>query len=464
MKVGKSLTEGNVYKNYLLYALPLILSSIVSHLYNTVDAVIAGKYIGELALGAVSATGSVESVLFALINGFAAGFSIYLARLFGRKDYNRIRQDTFSVALFLAGASVLVCGLLILFRDPVFDYLKIDDALRRDAEIYYIITISCYALRSAERILGQVLPAMGITSHMLYISIGSALLNVVGNLLTVTVFRMGVAGLAAATVFATLCQVLAYLVLIFRTFRRLPVKLSSYRFRFSDVTASFRYTVPTAVQQLAFHGAGLLIAPPVNGLGAAATTGNSVASRIYSISSMTIWNLTSAISCYTAQCVGAGDFKKIPKGLRAGVLLNSAILIPVIALFVVFARPIVSIFFPAGFEGESFVYALRYVQIFLPFLLIQMVDHVLHSYLRSVGAVSHVFWISLFGSAVRVAATFWLVPILQIDGAFLSQVLSWAADTAVSLILFFTCYRTEPQIRRAVLKQTGKKKETPDNG
>jgi len=102
MKVGKSLTEGNVYKNYLLYALPLILSSIVSHLYSTVDAVIAGKYIGELALGAVSAAGSVESVLFALINGFAAGFSIYLARLFGRKDYSRIRQDTFSVALFLS--------------------------------------------------------------------------------------------------------------------------------------------------------------------------------------------------------------------------------------------------------------------------------------------------------------------------------------------------------------------------
>lgn len=461
MKVGKRLTEGNIYKNYLLYALPLVLSSIMAQLYNTVDAVIAGKYIGETALGAVSAAGSVEAVMFAFFNGFAAGFSIYLSRLFGRRDYARIKRDTFSTALFLSVLCLLITTLLILFRDPLLDFLKVDDVLRRDTEIYFVITMGAYFVRCIERILGQVLPAMGITSYTLYVSMGASLLNIAGNIVAVTVFRMGVAGLAAATVFSTLCQVVLYLILIARTFRGLPVEKSRYRFRFSDLAASFRFTLPTAVQQVAFHGVSLFIAPPINGLGAAATAGYNVSNRIYSISSMTIWNLTSAISCYTAQCAGEGSLKKIPKGLRAGFLLNGAALIPVITLCFVFASPIVSIFFPSGFEGESLLYALRYVRVFLPFIFIQMVDHVFHAYLRSVGAVGHVFWISLFGAVVRLIATYLLVPVLGMDGVFLGQILSWVADTAVSLLLYCARYRTEAHLRRAILKETETPESTP---
>lgn len=458
MNVGKRLTEGNIYKNYLLYALPLVLSSIMGQLYSTVDAVVAGKYIGETALGAVSAAGSVEAVMFAFFNGFAAGFSIYLSRLFGRREYGRIRRDTFSLALFLGGGCLLISALLIVFRNPLFDFLKVDDVLRRDTEIYFVITIGVYFIRCIERVLGQVLPAMGVTSYTLYVSIGSSLLNIVGDVVAVAVFRMGVAGLAFATVFSTLCQVVIYLILIVRAFRGLPVEKGRYRFRFSDVAASFRYTLPTALQQVAFHGVSLFVAPPINGLGAAATAGYNVANRIYSLSSTSIWNLTSAISCYTAQCAGEGSLKKIPKGLRAGFLLNTVTLVPVLGLCLVFARPVVSIFFPAGFEGDSFLYALRYVQVFLPFLLIQMVEHVFHSYLRSVGAVGHVFWISLFGALVRLVTTYLLVPVLGMDGVFLSQIFSWVADTAVTLVLYCARYRTEAHLRRAILKEPEKPK------
>ena len=352
----------------------------------------------------------------------------------------------------------MISALLIVFRNPLFDFLKVDDVLRRDTEIYFVITIGVYFIRCIERVLGQVLPAMGVTSYTLYVSIGSSLLNIVGDVVAVAVFRMGVAGLALATVFSTLCQVVTYLILIVRAFRGLPVEKGRYRFRFSDVAASFRYTLPTALQQVAFHGVSLFVAPPINGLGAAATAGYNVANRIYSLSSTSIWNLTSAISCYTAQCAGEGSLKKIPKGLRAGFLLNTVTLVPVLALCLVFARPVVSIFFPTGFEGDSFLYALRYVQVFLPFLLIQMVEHVFHSYLRSVGAVGHVFWISLFGALVRLVTTYLLVPVLGMDGVFLSQIFSWVADTAVTLVLYCARYRTEAHLRRAILKEPEKPK------
>ena len=105
MKV-KSLTEGNIYKNYILYALPLIVSSILARLYGTVDSVIAGKCIGDLALGAVSAMSSIDAIFFALFNGFSVGFSIHLANLFGQRNYARIRHDTSATEIFIAADSL----------------------------------------------------------------------------------------------------------------------------------------------------------------------------------------------------------------------------------------------------------------------------------------------------------------------------------------------------------------------
>ena len=83
-------------------------------------------------------------------------------------------------------------------------------------------------------------------------------------------------------------------------------------------------------------------------------------------------------------------------------------------------------------------------------LFIQLVEHIIHSYLRSLGRVSVVLGITLFGSAVRVAATLLLIPVMYLDGAFLGQILSWGADTAVSVFLFLGFYRTEAQLERVI--------------
>ncbi len=453
MNVGKRLTEGNVYRNYIVYSVPLILSSVLANLYSTVDAVIAGKYIGEVALGAISATGSVENILNALFGGFAGGFSVYLSNLFGRRDYKKIKHHTLSTIIFIAGLAAVIGGLGIVFRNPILDYLNVDPVLRQDAEIYFIISMGGSIISYACRILAQVLPAMGITSYTLYIAIGSSLLNIAGNILTVTVFNMGVAGLAIATIFSTLCQLAVYAVLFFLAFRKRAESKTGYRFRFSHVTCAFRYTLPAAAQMVAFHGVNLVIAPLINGLGAAVTTGDNVGSRVYSLTSLAFFNMTSAISCYTAQCVGEGNYKIIPRGLRAGFILNGITLIPGLVVCTVLGGAVVSIFFPDGFAGDSFEYALRFVQIYMPFvLLIQMVDHVLHAYLRSLGAFTPVFWVSLLGSAVRIVTIFWLTPTMHIDGVYLSQILSLSADMLATLILFLSRYRTTEHIQKRTQK------------
>ena len=130
--------------------------------------------------------------------------------------------------------------------------------------------------------------------------------------------------------------------------------------------------------------------------------------------------------------------------------MNAAVLTPFILVFTFFAEPIALIFFPAGYRGLALEYAARFFKVYSVFLYVNMVGHLMHSYMRSIGRVTTVLWITIFGSFVRVAATLLLIPFLQMDGVYLGLILSWAADGALSVILYFSLYHAEEKLRKIV--------------
>jgi len=315
MKFTKNMTEGNIYRAFFGYALPLVLSSLLSQAYSTIDAVIAGRFISENALGAISATGSYEFLLQSLFSGFASGFGIYIAQQFGKGDFRSVKCDIVSTGAFVAVLTLTVSALSILARNPIMDYLKVDPVLRADAEVYFVIYAMGYVLPYVNFVLVQALHALGCTSFSLYVSFLAAAVKITGNLISVLVLDLGVAGLAFFTVMSSGAATVCYVFLLRKAFRELKIEKSGPVFRFSGIRHSLKYALPAAVQQAAFHGVGLLIAPSVNALGAAATTAYNVSNRIYLLGTIPLWNFTGALTCYTAQCVGKGDYRKIPTGL-----------------------------------------------------------------------------------------------------------------------------------------------------
>ena len=452
MKITKDMTEGNTYRNFLIFSIPLIISSILSQAYSTVDAMIAGKFISEHALGAISATGSYELLFHSVFNGFAAGFGIYIAQKFGKGDILSIKRDSINMGAFVVFASVIISVLSIIFRNPIMNYLQVDPVLRADAERYFVIFSAGYFLIYLNLLLVQVLHALGVTSFALYVSLISAVLNICGNLLSVLVLDLGVAGLAISSVISSASATVCYLVMLKNAFKELKTEKMPYRFSFSCVRNSFRYTVPAAVQQVSFHGVGLIIAPTINALGAAATTGYNVSTRIYHFGSLCLWSVTSAFTYYTAQCVGKRDYKKIRHGLKVGFIMNCIMILPFVLVLSVFARPITSMFFPSGYVGEAYTYAVRYAVIYLPFVYVQLVGHVLHAYMRSLGCMNTVLGITIFGSIIRIAATVMLVRVMHIEGVYLAQIISWAADAMLSVVIVACFYRTAEHIKRVVEK------------
>ena len=137
-------------------------------------------------------------------------------------------------------------------------------------------------------------------------------------------------------------------------------------------------------------------------------------------------------------------------GLKVGFIMNCIMLLPFVLAIVIFAAPITSLFFPEGFVGDEYVYVLRYSTVYLPFVYVQLIGHILHAYMRSLGSVYTVFGITIFGSILRIAATVLLVGVMHIEGAYLGQIISWAGDAAISAILVLCFYRTVGQLRRIV--------------
>ena len=455
MKITKNLTQGNIYRNMILYALPLILSSMLSQAYSTVDGIIAGKCIGEFALGAVSATGSYETLFNALMGGFATGYAIYISHLYGKGSFSDIKRDIYVMTGAVALIAALISTVSILLRHPIMDYLQVDPALRTDVERYFIIYTAGYAVFFVNQLLIHTLYALGVTSFSLYISLLSALLNIGGNLFTVQVLHMGVSGLAVSTLLSSAVATVLYVRLLRGAFREMHCEGVSARFSLSGIRRSLRYSLPAALQNMTFHGVAFLIAPSLNALGAAATTGHHIANRLYGIGTQSLWAVTSAFACYTGQCVGEGDPQKIRRGLRAGFLLNTLAMLPLVLVLSCFARPIVSLFFPAGYTGDAYLYAVRYATVYLPFIYVQLVGHILHSYMRSLGCVTTVLWITVAGSVTRLAATLLLIPMIQIDGVFLGQIISWTVDGALSVLLWLALYRTREQLTRIIHRAHG---------
>lgn len=450
MQAVKDITKGNIYLNYIQYAAPLILSSILSSLYSTVDAVIAGKFIGEHALGAISATSSFDILFNSFFNGFSCGFSVFIAHLFGKKEYAAIKRNVVNMVAFIAGISAIVSIFAIVFRGAIIDYLEIDPVLRKDAEIYFIIYTSAYLFSFVNMILLQTLYALGTTAFSLFVSMLSAIINILGNLVTVLVFDWGIAGLAYSTVFSILIATIIYVYMIIKAFGEIKSEPVGYRFSFRVVKESLSYTLPTAIQKIAFHATGIFFAPALNGLGADATTGYSVMTRMYNFCAQSFWNMCSAVDCHTAQALGAGKVSQVRHGLKAGFWMNMAALTPLALLFTIFAKPIALIFFPSGYNGLALEYAIRFFEIYSVFLYVNMIGHLMHSYMRSIGRVITVLWITIFGSAVRVVSTLLLVPAFKMDGVYLGLILSWLADGILSVILYFALYHSKEKIRKIV--------------
>ena len=434
----KNLTEGNIYKNFLIFAIPLILSGVLSQGFNLVNSAIAGKYLGEIGRAATGSTAGFIAFVSSLLWGYCTGVALKTAIHFGSKEYERLSQNFFSSLIFITSACLLLSLLCIIFKDLILDFLKVDPTIRYRASNYFLIYISSLVLFILNVFFVKFFQALGMSLFPTVVSIATTAVGILLRILSIVVLKMNVEGIALAASVSALGANVVYMIKAMKCLKELGCKNLRPRFCKTEFQSTLRLALPVSLQQGVMYIATFLISPSINVLGKSATAAYSVSSQIFEINAAIYQNSAITVMNYTAQSVGAKKSDNLKRGVRVGFLQGCVFLIPILALTVILARPLCSIFFESGYAGESLDYSILFVRVYLPFVFMNVINNLFHNFFRGVKAVNLVLLFTALGSLSRIVATLLLAPLYGLEGVYAGWVISWGFEAILISITYFS--------------------------
>lgn len=316
------LTQGTIWKQIVLFALPLMCSNLFQQLYNTADTMVVGQFVGSTALAAVGSTGSVTGLLVGFFMGMGTGSGVVISQYYGAKDYDNLHKSVHT-ALALAIVFGIGLGILgVLFSPTLLRWMGTPDDVMDQAVLYLRINFIGLVSLTVYNIGAGILRAVGDSKRPLYYLVIAGITNVVLNLIFVIVFKMGVAGVSVATI----CSQVLSAILVLRNLSKAdaPYRLSLREIRFHKAIffQIAKIGLPAGVQSMVISLSNIIIQSKINAFGSAAMAGHSAASRVDAFVYMPMNAIALATTTFAAQNLGAHRIDRVKKGARTAIMLS----------------------------------------------------------------------------------------------------------------------------------------------
>ncbi len=318
----KRLTEGSVPKRMLLFAVPIFFSNLFQQLYNAVDSLIVGNFVGEQALAAVGSSASLIMLLVGFINGMSLGAGVLIARFFGAGDEDGMERTVHTtVALGLAGGLVLTAAGVAL--SPVLLGLMGTPADVMDSSVLYFRIYFAGSLPVVLYNMGaSILQSVGDSRSPMKYLIAASLTNVALDLLFVAVLGYGVGSAALATVLSQCLSAFLVLRRLMRSRGAYRLRLRRVRFEWEMLRRVVGLGVPSGVQNSVISLANVVVQSNINAFGSAAMAGCGAYSKIEGFAFLPVTCFALALSTFVSQNLGAGRHDRVKAGIRFGLLCS----------------------------------------------------------------------------------------------------------------------------------------------
>ena len=447
-----NIIDGPVLPNMLRYALPIMLTNILQLFYNSADMFVIGNFCDDPnALGSVGCTGSLINMILGVFIGFGAGVAVTLAQSIGagnRERASRIVHTSFCLSIVL-GIIVTVLGNLI--SEPILHAMNTPDVFLRGATLYVKIYFCGSIANIMYNFFAGILRSRGDTVRPLLFSMAGGIVNIILNLIFVLVFKMGVEGVAIATIVSQFIS--AVLVIIHMTKLNDECRLDFKKLGF-DISVLKQLTkvgLPAGIQGSLFSVSNMILQTGYNSLGPVIVNANVAAMNVDGY----IYNILNSFyhTCLTfcSQNFGAKRFDRVKKVFFVGTGTVTALGL-VLGVFVyTFAEPLVGIF---NSDPEILVYAKqRLAVVALPYFLCGLMD-VGSGFLRSIGYSFRALIITFLGSCVlRIVWVYTVFPIFNdVRALYAVFPVSWFITAATLFVMFFLCYKKEKKMLLHQLK------------
>ncbi|KAB1440148.1 MATE family efflux transporter [Candidatus Galacturonibacter soehngenii] len=360
------MTVGNPRSLILKFAIPLIIGNIFQQFYNVVDSAVVGRFIGVNALAAVGATGSVVFLIMGVVMGMTSGFSVLIAQSFGAKDEKRVRHFTvMSGYLSVIITIVLTVGTL-LGIDSILRLMKTPDDIFADSSLYIKIIFAGIGITMLYNMLSAILRAIGDSKTPLIFLAIASVINVVLDLLFVVVFKMGVEGVAYATVIAQAVSAILCLVYMIKKYPILRIGKEDLKFSSNSAFNLMKIGIPMSLQFSITAIGVMIIQAALNVLGSLYIAAYTAASKAQQIVTQPFASLGATMATYVGQNTGAGKIDRIRQGMKEGIKIT-LIYSVLAAVFLIFFGKLPVKMFVSGGEREVIDAAQHYFNIVVGF-------------------------------------------------------------------------------------------------
>ncbi len=338
------LTQGNITKQILFFALPLLLGNLFQQLYNTVDSIVVGNFIGDHALAAVNSSGSIINLLVSFFMGLALGGGVIISQHFGAKEEQQVHKAVHTTIALAFCAGIIATCIGVVFAPTIIELVNVAPEVKANSTLYLstyfsgIMGLIIYNMGSG------VLRAVGDSKHPLYFLIVSSITNIVLDLLFVIVFDWGIAGVAYATMIAQALSAILTLRLLIKSDQMYRLQIRKIKFHKDIFKRIIKIGLPSAIQNGIVSLSNVIVQANINSFGAIAMAGAGSYMKVDGFAVMPVMSFSMSLTTFVGQNIGAKEYERVRKGAKYGMLMSCISIACISLLLLLFAPQIMSIF------------------------------------------------------------------------------------------------------------------------
>ena len=420
----RDMTHGSPLKLIVGFWFPVLLGNLFQQVYNLVDSVIVGRFVGVDAFAGVSATGSLNFLIIGFLLGMCSGCAIPVAQAFGENDPHKMRKY-FANAIYLCGGIAVVMSVVTaLLTRPILRWIGTPEDILDEAYSYIVYIFGGMSAIMVYNLASGVLRAVGNTRTPLYFLMFSCAVNVVLDLLFVVVLGMGVTGAAVATVAAQLLSGALCMGLIFKKYDVLRIRGAEWQPDLACIRRLSGMGMPMGMQFSITAIGSLILQTAVNGLGSGAVAAIGAGSKVYTLFCCPFDAMGATIATWCGQNLGARRIDRVRVGVRESLLAMTAYAVAALFAVRMFGEPLIRLFI-AGAEAGIIADAVKYLNLVVCFFVPLLLIFVLRNGLQGLGYSRIAMFAGLFELIGRTFVAFALVKPYGFDGAILANPAAW---------------------------------------
>lgn len=436
------MTEGTPWKKIAMFAMPMLLGNIAQQLYNTVDSIVVGRYIGDNALASVGSAGPIVNLLYVLYIGIGMGAGIMVSQYFGARDREELSKTIGNCIVLTAISVLLIMITASLITRPMLELLNTPDTIIDGCESYLLILFIGSAGLAYFSILSGLLRGLGDSVSALLYLLVSTIINIVLDIYFVANLNMGISGVAYATVIAQTVSALLCFYKLMRMKNLFDINLHYLKFSKKHSLNILRLGLPSGITQAILSAAMIIVQSLTNSYGELFIAANVIVMRVDGFAMLPNFSFGTAMTTYTGQNVGAKLHDRVEKGTKQGTIMAASTSAVITFIILLFGKNLMRIFTDTP---ELVDLSMKMMSILAIGYLAMAITQSLSGAMRGAGDTITPMWISILTTVViRVPLAYGLafltrtpeLPNGRQASVFISLLCSWLIGAIVTFYAY----------------------------